>query len=366
MLKTRFLFDPAGEDLVLTPGFSQSWIRSALGVALVMPRGQCVYARLSAQGVPLLRLRDFARLQLGTLSPFQVPDYYVIRVGTVLHAWMWDAKHALDFSRRHNFGDDVAIHVVPSSVCVPKPAKTTSSAIFLQRAFEPGIEAQLWSGDTLQHSGWFEAMPAAPEWQSWRADVNHRELVEWPDALPEVVTLTRPAPAFKAGFLTRRRRATLSLTRLWPVTLSLATVALVGYGAWLLGRIDQQHRAIVQLNESQSLASANSEPLLEARQQTLALQYEIKGMSHLIPKPTGSTVLRAVTDVMYSQGLVIREFEFDGATVRVTVLAGQGDLKMSRLIEAVEANPLFEGARFIDSSPQGGVRFSWNIRMKTA
>jgi hypothetical protein len=362
MFRDCYLIDECGNDQLLGKGHAPRALRPALGVMLVMPRSQCLYLRLDARGVPLLRLRSFARLQLLAQSPIVQPEAFVARQRDTLHVWLWDGEHARAFARRHGWPLS-RVEVLPSSVMTQPPPAVGAAAVLLHTPGSTGCHAQLWRDRRLLHDGWFEAPPNDLSWRIWREDAIRQHGLQWPEAAP----VPQDHPILRSPWarnLLRGPRVAAASGRpaLTRTALGCATALSVAYGVWLQAQSQHYRGQIDQVQDAESDMSARLRPVQEARESALQSQRWAVEADRLLPRPSATTLLQRIGDAVTAQGAVVRDLEIQDDRVRVTVAAAVGELNLPDLTQTLSRVPGFDDVRFVDAAGAQGLRFSWRLR----
>lgn len=360
MLRSCYLFDEQGNDLPLAEGKGPSALRNALGAMLVVPRSLCLYLRLDARGIPLLRLRSYARLQLLARSPVVQPDVFVARQGDTLHLWLWDREFVQSFARRQGLPAS-RVDAVPSSVFTKPPLR--DGAVFLKTPGSAGVHAQLWQAGSLLHDGWFEEMPDALEWRVWRDDIERQEGIQWPETLPPVHTSNVLGRPWARNLLRERAiGATLPGAPVARVALGCASLATLGYGVALQAQLIFYNAQVDQVRRAQTEVSARLRPIEEARQAALQAQQWVTQADRLVQRPPATALLERIGSTVTGQGAVVRDLDIQGDITRATLAPAAGELSLPDLTAALTQVGEFDDVRFIDAAPGKGFKFAWRLR----
>ena len=360
MLRSCYLFDGRGHDLLLVEGKGPGALRHALGVVLVVPRSQCLYLRLDARGVPLLRLRSYARLQLLARSPVVQPDVFVARQADTLHLWLWDREFVQSFARRQGLPAS-RVEALPSSVFTKPPSP--NGAMFVQTPGSDGVHAQLWQAGSLLHDGWFEESPNALEWRIWRDDIERQEGIQWPETLPPAHTSKVLGRPWARNLLRERALgATLPGAPVARVALGCATLATLGYGVALQAQLFFYQAQIDQARRAQADVSARLRPIEDARQAALQAQRWVTQADRLVQRPPATALLERIGSTVTSQGAVVRDLDIQGDITRATLAPAAGELSLPDLTAALTQVGEFDDVRFIDAAPDKGFKFAWRLR----
>ncbi|MFM9922035.1 hypothetical protein VLK31_03510 [Variovorax sp. H27-G14] len=359
MFRPCYLFNPDGRDQLLYRGAAFRLPQSLLGVVLALPRELCIYLRLDATGIPLLRLQAFVRLQLLSQSPIREPGVFVARQGNLLHVWLWESKWRAEFAARHKLPAS-RISTVPSGLLVTPPSQ--DGAIFVRTLGAQGVEAQLWQSRALVHDGWFEAAPAELEWNLWRDEVGQQEGVQWPSELPRTQEIIGSKRAWARNLFRDRGGLPVSTGLFWPGVLSAATLATAGYVAWLYGQMDYFEKTVADSRSGQSDLESALKPIQHAREQALSGQRWILQAQQLTAGSIRPALIEQIGRTVTAQGAVVRELEVQGGKVRVTLVPAVGELALTPMVEALSQISEFEDVRFVDGAGTDGFRFEWRLR----
>lgn len=362
MLRSCYLFDESGDDRELITGRAPPALRQRLGLVLLIPRSLCLYLRLDARGVPLLRLRSFARLQLIAQSPIVKPEVFAARQGEILHLWLWEKDCLQAFSRRHGVPAS-RVEAMPSSAWTTAPP--AGGAVLQRTPGSSGLHAQLWQDGRLQHDGWFESAPDAAAWRRWREDAARQHALQWPEAAPPEQEHDLPHRPWARNLL-REHGFTVAadggaLAPLAPRLLAGATALSVACGIWLQAQASRFQHAIDGVQDAQADLSARLDPLQAAREAALQSQRWVVEAERLVTRTPATALLERIGSTLTAQGAVIREIDVQGDRVRVTVAPAVGELSLPELTQALTRTAGFHDVRFVDATSAQGLRFSWRL-----
>jgi hypothetical protein len=329
---------------------------------LVVPRASCVYARISCLGVPRFGLRGFAQLQVEQLSPFQKFGSYAVKQNETLHVWMWDKSIETAFAEKHN--DRAAKTVLPQSL-LGQPRE--QGVTWLQHQGQSGLEAQLWRTGKLVDSIYFEAPASASQWTTTLARQPELAALGWPATLPPAPAATRHnfntkpwgtsllRPAFR---LPEIQGALIARLVLWG-----ATAALGASTAAVLSERSAHQKAIADGVENQKQRIVALEPVQQARDAAQEIERWLASAQTLSPRPSKLAILNEVATVVNQQGLLVRDLELTPPTLSAMVVPAIGsDIRLTAVIGAIEANPMFTDARFVDVVGGNAFKFTWRLR----
>ncbi len=361
MLTQSYLFNRDGTDDVLgnsTVSLIPSFLRS---LRLVVPRQSCVYSRISCAGVPLLGIKGFASLQAEQLSPFQKFGVYAVKQGETLHMWTWDKTLEIHFADRHG---RAATQVVPYSLLAPRREQGVS---WIKTNGHPGVEAQLWRNKQCVDTLLFEQQPGPTEWSAYITGQPQLGVLGWPIALPPLPNVQNGLPTIKpwgrnllsAAFrLPKIKFALIAKFALWVSTAALAAST----AAWLSERHAHQ-KAIAEGVENQKLRLAALEPVQRNREATQEVVKWLTAAKNLAPRPSKLEILNEMATVITRQGLVVRELDFSPPTISATLVpVRSSDVRLTAVIGALEANPLFHDVRFVDVVGGNAFKFTWRLK----
>jgi hypothetical protein len=366
MLTESYLFDSNGPDQIVEGQITRFVPPMLSRLKLIVAREACLYAHLNCSGVPRLKLGSFAKLQTEQLSPFQNFGAYAVRQKHTLHVWIWDKSLETNFAEKHQ--GRAAHSVVPQSVL---GSPQTNGVTWLRYASQKGIEAQLWQNEQLIDSLYFESTPSADDWAN--AIVTQPEIyaLGWPAALPRgsntPITPGTTKPwgrnlLAKSLNLPKIQAAPIAKAILWLATAVLAAST----AAWISERNVHQ-KAITEGVESQKQRLDALEPEQQAREATQGVARWLASAQALSPRPSKAEVLTEIATMLTQQGLTVRELEMSPPTVSATLIpATDANFRLTAVIGAIEANPMFHDARFVDVADNNGYKFTWRLRSDAA
>ncbi len=362
MLTQSYLFNRHGTDHSLAVHSTRLIPEALQNLRLVVPRSSCVYARISCLGVPRFGLRGFAQLQVEQLSPFQKFGSYAVKQNDTLHLWMWDKSIETAFAEKHNAR--AAKTVLPQSLL---SQGREQGVVWLQHQGQTGLEAQLWRSGKLVDSLYVEAPPSASQWTTTLARQPELGTLGWPAALPPTPAVTRHnfnvkpwgGNLLRAAFrLPQIQGALIARLVLWA-----ATAALGASTAAVLSERSVHQKAIADGVENQKQRVVALEPVQQARDAAQDIERWLASAQTLSPRPSKLTILNEVAVVTNQQGLLVRDLELSPPTLSATLVPATGsDIRLTAVIGAIEANPLFTDARFVDVVGGNAFKFTWRLR----
>ena len=326
----------------------------------------CVVFRTSCQGVPRLSLRGFAQLQAEQLMPFQNSGVFAVKQGQMMHFWLWDKTLEVNFAEKHE--GRTPRQVFPQSVFSPPIERGVQ---WFRHPQQHGIEAQLWSNRLLVDTLYFDVSPTADDWRVLIAQQQDLLATGWPAELP--AGTQNPVTRFiKKPWASNLLRPALRLPRLQFAPIARAAlwassaVLAAGTAATLTERAQHQS-AINQGVENQKKRLTELEPAQKARDSVQSLESWLASAQALSPRPSKLDIMNEIATMVIRQGLSVRELELIPPTVSATLVPATGsDIRLTAVISAIEANPLFTDARFVDVSGGNGFKFTWRLRDATS
>jgi hypothetical protein len=357
MLKTTYLFNP---DVKAQQ--RSSWLGALQSEVLVIDRGQCLHERVPLGGLSRWHWQSFAQVQVRARSAFARPGWCAVVQGDFLHLWMWEAVLE-DEAARQQSGRRPS-RVIASSL-LGKRANT--GVQWIKALHGEGVEARLWRNDQLIDSRWFEKLPTDAEWNLWRSTLGEAVSAQWPLTLslaqvraPQLDTWARP-------LLPKRKQAAPSLLMAnWRIALlALISVGLISWLAFLLGQQQRIESALVQAQLQRTKKLADFENASSERQKA---QERLKWLdtAAAYERPIRMyDYVEASAGVVLKLGLALRDIEVGAGVVTATVIVPPGvNFRITSVINALEREPLFYDARFVDVVAGDGFKFSWRLRSR--
>jgi hypothetical protein len=322
----------------------------------------CVYIRLGCAGIPRLSLKNFAQLQAEQRSPFQNFGAYAVKQGSTLHLWLWDKAIETAFSGKHP--GRISRSVIPQSL-LSEPLE--HGVHWLRHVSQNGIEAQLWRNKQLVDSIYFVKPPSAQDWSARLLQSPELNALGWPTALP-LSADRRDAGLEKKVWARNLLMAALRLPAIQGaaiahLTLWAFTAVLAAGTASILSERALHQKAITEGVENQKQRLAALEPVQQARETVKGLESWLASAQTLSPQPTKLDILNSIAVMLTRQGLTVRDLELSPPTVSATLLPPPGsDIRLTAVIAAIEANPMFTDARFVDVVGGTAFKFTWRLR----
>lgn len=326
---------------------------------LVVPRESCVYSRINCAGVPRLGLKGFANLQAEQLSPFKKFGVYAAKQGDILHIWTWDKALETEFSDRHGKS---ARKVVPQSLLATPMEHGIG---WMKTQGHDGMEAQLWKNRQCIDTLFFATPPSQTDWAGCLGTDPHLRALGWPSQMPPMPnsnpqTLKPWAPNLLKGPI---RLPKIKLEPVARFILWLATAALAASTAAWLSERHAHRQAIAEGVENQKQRIAALEPLQRDREATQELVKWLAQANSLSPRPSRLEILNEIASTITRQGLVVRDLEFSPPTISaILVPVRSSDVRLTAVIGALEANPLFFDVRFVDVVGGNAFKFTWRLK----
>lgn len=362
MLTESYLFESGGLDHHLggrVVPFVPSILRS---LRLVIPQDSCVYARVNCAGVPRMGLPGFARMQAEQLSPFQMFGACAVKQDQTLHVWMWDKAIETDFAEKH--GGRPASSVLPQALfSVPREQGVT----WLRYKNQQGASAQLWRAGKLVDAMYWSLPPTPESWTTQAAQQPELATRGWPQTLPSGsmagTNIVADKPWGRNLLVNPVQLPAIQVIPLARAVLWLATAVLAAASAAYLSERYAHQKAIADGAVSQRQRMAALEPEQQARDAAQSIGRWVQSAQALSPRPAKIDILNEAAVLLTRQGLVVRDLELTPPTITATLVqATGGELRLTSVIGAIEANPLFYDARFIDVVAGGAFKFTWRIR----
>jgi hypothetical protein len=361
MLTQSYLFNHSGTDQLLGNKATGFLHVRLCNLRLVLPREYCVYARVSCKDVPLLSVKGFALLQIEQLSPFQSYGAYVAKQQQMLHIWMWDKVVERSFSDKHG---KAPRYIVPDSLLgLPQ----LQGVNWFKKLLGNSVEAQLWKNSYCIDTLHFDKMPSPLEWAQHIAGQSHLTILGWPSSIsketPKQSDFATLKPWGRNVLSPSFSFPQIKFAPLLQISLWLATAALAAATASWLSEAYAHKKAIAEGLEAQKDRLTKIEPLEQARSSTQNIEQWLVSVRSLSPTPTKLDILNMIASLVSRQGLVVRELDFSPPTLSaVFVPARSGDIRLTAIIGAIEANALFYDARFVDVVGGNAYKFTWRVK----
>jgi hypothetical protein len=378
-MRTQFyLFDPKGEDRLLGRANLPQLLRSLEKTWLVIPRALCIHEQIDCVSLPVWKIwlwRRVAQLQAKLRSPFAKTGFCALRQGKTLHLWIWDASHEVAFAQRHP--EAVVERVLASAVFAPPQVHGVNVQ---DDGAGLGWQACLWSqGALLDTVAVPQTLVQTWDAQAWRQQVSERN--EQLNLKPELAWPLnwRPTHSVAPGF----QLALSPVAKIWP-GLILPTaeqfqwrVMLPKWRRWgliasslgvaaFLGAVFAQHHGLEKkLEQVKSQRDQKIQSLENATQQQKSAQNILDWLDRvasLQPKLTMGQYVQQLSERLQRIDMAVRELELSGTTASATLVPIGPNFKITRVIDALESEPLFYDARFVDVVGGDAFKFTWRLR----
>ncbi len=328
----------------------------------MVPRDMCMYVRLGCTGIPRFSIKNYAQLQAEQHSPFQNFGAYGIKQDQTLHLWLWDKAIETAFSGKHT--GRVSRNITPQSL-LSEPLER--GVQWLRHASQNGIEAQLWHNKQLVDSIYFATLPTAQDWAARLLQSPELTALGWPTTMPlgsdrQAINLEKKSWA-RNLLMVRLHLPAVQGVAMAHFALWACTAVLAAATASILSERALHQRAIAEGVENQKQRLAALEPVQQARETVKGLENWLASAQTLSPQPTKLDILNTLAVMLTRQGLTVRDLELSPPTVSATLLPAPGsDIRLTAVIGAIEANPMFTDARFIDVVGGTAFKFTWRLR----
>lgn len=179
-----------------------------------------------------------------------------------------------------------------------------------------GFEGQLWQAGLLRASRWWRAAPNANEWALFLRSLGV-------DAAPDdgqtpvpqsAAWLARPYLEVKTG--ATDAAAALGTERWWVAT---AVGTLLFFSGALAHQALRLNEAKVALEAERVRLTQAGQPVLVARDRALASSSSTNALAQSLTAPLPLDVLDHLSSVLPAKGVVLREFDLAGSTLRLAL-----------------------------------------------
>ena len=378
-MRTQFyLFDPKGEDRLLGRSNLPQLLRGWEKTLLVMPRALCIHEQIDCSSLPAWKFwlwRRVAQLQAKVRSPFTQTGFCALRQANTLHLWMWDAHHELAFAQRHP-GATIE-RVLASAVFAPLQAQGVNVQ---DDGAGLGWQACLWSQGALLDT-MAVPMTSVQAWdeQVWRQQASERNeqlnlkpAFAWPlnwkpshSGAPALSPIVSPAAKKWPGLLLPTAER-LELRLVWPKWRRWGLIASSLAVAAFLGAVFAQYDGLEKkLALAKSQRDQRIQTLENATQQQKSAQKIVDWLDRvaaLQPKLTMAQYVQQLSERLQRIDMAVRELELAGTTASATLVPIGPNFKITRVIDALESEPLFYDARFVDVVGGDAFKFTWRLR----
>ncbi len=301
----------------------------------ILSRALCRYRVLDFAEVPRSKRVAALRLQLSQFAPFAEPGYAVAWEGAAAQVWCWDDAKLREATR----GADVLssrIRIVPEPLYFlpltdgPRLLKVTE-----------GYEGQVWKGNTLVRSRFWMTQPAVPEWIAFQRDAGILPDQQQPHpAALERELLAQPYTRADIGLY-----AATGLSLAEPVLLFVLIAALGTSSAWYLTRYwkisSRSDQLTAQFKSLESIAA----PVLAARERAIDNQVFASQLARISAFPDQLSLLAAFASAFNSDGVVLRDWNFNLGKLRATVAFPNALPPASNVVTAVQEQSAFTNVR---------------------
>jgi hypothetical protein len=357
MLKTTYLF-----NLDLQSQRRNGWFTALQKEVLVIDRSQCLHERIALNGLSRWHWQSFAQLQVKTKSAFARTGWCAAVQGDFLHLWTWDAQLEAEATRQ--LSGRQPGRVIASSLLGKRQAHGVQ---WIKSKHGEGVEAKLWRADQLVDSRWFEKIPSETEWKLWQSTLGEVVSAQWPLNLNQVYAQPLETKAWVRPITPKRTQAAPSfLIANWRVVLlAVISVGLMSWLAFLFGQQERIKSSLAQAQEQRTKKLADFESVSSQRQ---TAQERLKWLDAVAANEQSISMydlIEASTSIVLKLGLALREIDIGAGVVNATVVVPAGvNFRITSMINALEREPLFYDARFVDVIGGDGFKFTWRLRLK--
>jgi hypothetical protein len=374
MQTSVYLFNPQGDDRLLRRSVLPRWLRGVEKTLLVVPRALCIHEQIDCSHLPLWKAwlwRQVAQVQARIRSPFVKTGYCGLRQGKRIHLWIWDMQFELDFALRHP--NALPTKVMPSCLLAPG----MRAGVGLQTAdTTDGYEASLWADGLLQDTMYvpFRSISAwdVRSWAVHASERNENLGVKWPltwqpgeaDVVLQAGLMNSATKTWPGLLSTEKHRVDwrVALAR-WRKGVLLA--ASLGVAAYLGAGASEQYTLNSKLARAQAQKDQKILSMENASQQQRSAQIVLDWLDQVTPLqpkiPMGEYVAK-LSDRVQRLDLAVRELEITGQTASAVLVPLGSQFRITAVIQAIEQEPLFYDARFVDVVGGDSFKFSWRLR----
>jgi hypothetical protein len=308
--------------------------RLVVGERVVLSRRHCHFESIPAPaGQRDMRAIQAAKLAARARSPFKDPDIRLVWSGGRVGIWSWP-KNILEPLA------GAEVDIVPESLLDP-----VAEGEVLRRR-DGGFEGQVWQGGQLAASRWWDHEPDEAQWRRFvRAVPAFGDTSERTDVKGDVDIA---ALVNRAGDAVSRIRARDYLAL---AILLLLVPALYLGGQWLRATMtaDALERELATLAESSS-------EVVAARAESMALAGTLQTYAELLEAPHPAAALAVFAEAAAGFDATLETFAVRDGRMEIE-LAGNSDLPLASLVEALEDTPVLRDVRL----EPGGRPDRWRI-----
>lgn len=298
----------------------------------IIGRNLCLYRVFDISGLPAKQKESALTMQIRRWAPFPTPGFHIVWGNGIAGVWAWDEE------RVNSSIEEVgvqAISVLPESVYLPR--KEDTAAVWLP-ATEQGFIFQLWVDGFLFIEKWFSKKPDAK-----RFDLFIRS-IELPGSCKlnwqEIQAICHkaadnPVPEKLTTPWGAKNKTWSILQKLpWEQTMLLGAGVLVlcAY-VWLITGAIVATRALSEVNDRAKLLEASVEDVLDARATAERLNQQSKQQLLLLDYPQQLMLMADIESVFKPFNLVLKEWDFKGATLEVTTEGKVNTLNVVKKLE---------------------------------
>ena len=311
----------------------------------VISRSLCRFRYIPLHSLPQQERLGYIRVQLQSWSPFPRADYSLSFGARGAMVFAWDK--ALVEERSTLAGLAIPLQRAAPESLLLAPLQ---EGLRLCRCID-GVEAQLFQQGELVQSRWWPAPPDAAEWINFQRSCGKQPMETVPDIEPAGTTahwlgepwvetellqvlLDRPALRVHQGLAAAA--FLLAVPTLWLLKGWFATDA----------RVDALER------EQQSVQSRAS-PLMQARDEALKGLASLELLLGQIDKPAPISLLARLSRQLPHDGTVLRELEWQGADLRITLTPAPGASRTA-YVKALEEGGWLNQIHEVAAGEQGG------------
>ncbi len=297
-------------------------------VEWVIARNLCHYRQFLLQEVPLQHRANILNQQIRQWSPFKQYGSYIVWRKQVALVWVWDAQQQQTKLTEHDLTEQ-RVDIIPETLLHPMGQDSEQ----LHQCLE-GVEGQIWQQQCLVASRWWPQQPTLAQWNRFLS-AHH---------LPNVASL----PMIQSDELMQQvwaksaktdRSAILRDERLWVfLGLMIFTVLF----SWQSVYVWKLRQAIADVNTQIETINDEAIPILQARNEVLALQQKIQHFNNLVTTPSQLEMMAKAAGSL-PQGATLQTWSYQKQQLKLTLEAMNIDPRY--YITKFQEQPLFYDVR---------------------
>jgi len=298
----------------------------------IVSRNLCLFKTFPLDSLPSKNRADALEVIIRRWAPFDMIGFHVVWTPHYACVWAWD-----EF-RVQSSVEEVGVQIVsvlPESVYYAPMEEDGSRWI---AAKDKGFIFQIWLNGLLVNEKWFSTKPSSTRFDLFirSLEVPNNTELSW-EELSDLCHLAKDSGEERIldkPWGAKNQNLTIIQNLPWEQSVVLAGFVLVIlFYAWMASAIFASSMSLSEVNNRIAEMAQNAEPVLTARTEAEQASDNANKLLELIDYPSQMNMLADAAKVIKPFGLILKDWNFQGARIEVTTEGNVNTLKVVKKFE---------------------------------